>query len=369
MTLTKNPLKTRLTDEFGLEFPIIAFTHCKDVVAAVVNAGGLSVYGAAGLPPEQIEKDVAWIRERIGTKAFGVDIIVPASSPPASVSRAELMEQISPAHWEFIRKIMEDYKIPEPSQEAKNKRESQLRTQEYQRKQVECVVDLRVPIFASGLGSPAFILEEAHAKGIKVFHLIGNVRQAVRSHEIGTDYIIAQGHDSAGHTGEIGTYALVPQVVAACKGTPIILAGGFGGSGGQLAAAMCLGAVGIWCGTLWLTSRESDVDPIVKEKLLAATERDTAWNRFATGKPNRRLRTILDNLWEDPKAPQPYHDPLQPLLVGDLNTSVRENKIAPFMTTPAGQGVGMVHEYKPAAQILFEAVAEAEEVFEDIFGR
>ena len=368
MTITKNPLQTRLTEEFGAEYPVIAFTHCKDVVAAVVNAGGISVIGATGWTPDEIEQNVRWIRERVGDKPFGVDLLIPASVP-SQATQEELKEQIPQGHWEFIQGVMQNYNIPPPREDESSRQERTPLTQDYYRKQLDTVLELRVPIFASAIGNPAFILEAAHARGVKVFGLVGLVRQAVREHEAGVDYIIAQGQDSAGHTGEVGTFSLVPQVVDAVSPTPVILAGGMGGSGRQLAAALALGAQGVWTGTMWLTSRESDVDIILKEKLLKATERDTTRSRSFSGKPARLLRSTWHEVWDEPDAPQPLPMPLQSMLIADVQRSIRQNKIEEFMTSPAGQGVGMIKEYKPAAQILFDMVSEAQEVFEDLYPR
>lgn len=366
MTTTKNPLQTRLTEDFGIEYPVIAFTHCRDVVAAVVNAGGLSVFGAGGRSPDEIAADVEWIRGRVGDKPFGVDLLIPASVP-AQASKEELLEQIPQGHLDFIKGVMRDYDIPEAREDATSQRRGTPLTQERYRAQLDALLDLRPAIFASAIGNPAFILEAAHARGIKVMGLIGLVRQAVREHEAGVDYIIAQGQDSAGHTGEVGTFSLVPQVVNAVSPTPVILAGGVGGSGKQLAAALALGAQGVWTGTMWLTSRESDVDIILKEKLLKATERDTVRSRTMTGKPARGIRTTWHEVWDAPDAPQPLPMPLQGMLVADVLTSINQNKVEEFMWSPAGQGVGMVTEYKPAAQILFDMVAEAQEVFEGFY--
>ena len=366
--MAANPLKTRLCEDFGIEFPIVAFTHCKDVVEAVSNAGGLAVLGVGGMTPDEIEREIKWLREHIGDKPFGLDVLIPASVPPSG-SRAELTEQIPPAYWEFVESIKRDYNIPPPkpkeAEAARVERPSQ--TQETARRQLEVILEERVPILASGLGSPAFILDEAHQRGMKVFGLIGNVRQARREAEAGVDYIVAQGTDAGGHTGEIGTFSLVPQVVNAVKPTPVICAGGVG-NGSQLAAALCLGAVGVWTGTIWLTARESDTDLIVKEKILAATERDAIRSRSSSGKPIRQLQTKWTEVWDAPDAPSPLPMPLQGILVNDVLTAVREHRIADFMGSPAGQVVGMIDEMKPAAQIVFDIIDEAQEVLETLSG-
>jgi NAD(P)H-dependent flavin oxidoreductase YrpB (nitropropane dioxygenase family) len=317
---------------------------------------------------DEIEREIKWLREHIGDKPFGLDVLIPASVPPSG-SKAELREQIPPSYWEFVESIKRDGNIPAPkpqsAEEIRVERPSQ--TQETARRQLEVILEERVPVLASGLGSPAFILDEAHQRGMKVFGLIGNVRQARREAEAGVDFIVAQGTDSGGHTGEIGTFSLVPQVVNAVKPTPVICAGGVG-NGSQLAAAICLGAVGVWTGTIWLTVRESDTDLIVKEKILAATERDTIRSRSSSGKPIRQLQTRWTEVWDAPDAPPPLPMPLQGILVSDVLTAVRENRIADFMGSPAGQVVGMIDEMKPAAQVIFDMVDEAQEVLETLSG-
>lgn len=362
-----DPLHTRLCDDLGIEFPIVAFTHCKDVVAAVVNAGGLAVYGAGGKWDDELAQDIRWIRERVGSKPFGVDILMPASVPPSGTS-GELAEQIPPNYREFVARIKREASIPDPKPIPPSERpERRITTQETARAQMDVVLSERVPVLASGLGNPAWALEAAHARGIKVFGLIGNVRQALREAQAGVDYIIAQGYDAGGHTGEIGTFSLVPQVVAAVQPTPVICAGGVG-SGGQLAAALCLGAVGVWTGTIWLSSRESDTDITVKQKILDATERDTVRSRCMSGKPIRQLRTRYTEVWEQPGAPLPLPMPLQGILVADLQRSIRDHRIADWMGSPAGQVVGMIKEMKPAAQIVFDIVDEARDAFDRLSG-
>ncbi len=358
--MSADALKTRLCEDFGIEYPIIAFSSCREVVRAVVNVGGLGVLGVGGMTPEEIERAIRWLREQVGSKPFGLDVLIPASVPPSG-SKAELREQIPPEYWEFVEGIKRDNAIPPPKPKtgaALTDRPAQ--TQQAARQQLDVILEERVPILASGLGSPAFILDAAHQRGMKVFGLIGNVRQARREAEAGVDYIVAQGTDSGGHTGEIGTFSLVPQVVNAVNPTPVICAGGVG-SGRQLAAAICLGAVGVWTGTIWLTAKESDTDIIVKEKIVAATERDTTRSRSSSGKPIRQLQTKWTEVWGSPDAPSPLPMPLQGILVNDVLTSVRDHRIADFMGSPAGQVVGMIDELRPAAQIVSDIMDEARE--------
>ncbi len=365
--MAKDPLHTKLCEMLGLEYPIIAFTHCKDVVVAVTNAGGLGVMGEVGRTPDEIAQDVKWIRERVGSKPFGVDLLFPASIPPTA-NLEDLNQQIPDEYRAFVRSIKERHNVPDAKRDGDgHMRGGGLLSQEHARRQLDVVLEERVPFFASGLGNPAFVLEAAHERGIKVAGLIGKTRQARREVEAGVDVIVAQGYDAGGHTGEIGTYTLVPQVVALAGDTPVVLAGGVG-TGRHLAAALCLGAAGVWTGTIWLTARESDTDMIIKEKILAATEEDTVRSRCMTGKPVRQLKTAWTEEWEAPGALTPLQMPMQGILTGELQMAISQHKIEPLMGSPAGQVVGAIHDMKPSREIIFDMVEEARDVLEGIMG-
>ncbi len=365
--MSNDPLHTKFCDMFGLEYPLVAFTHCKDVVVAVTNAGGLGVMGEVGHTPQEIAADVKWIRERVGAKAFGVDLLFPASVPP-SANMEDLNAQIPEEHRRFVQGIKERYNVPDPKKDEMRRRGGGgLLSQEHARRQLDVVLEERVPFLASGLGNPAFVIDAARERGIKIGGLVGRVRQARREIEAGVDVIIAQGYDAGGHTGEIGTFTLVPQVVAIAGDTPVLLAGGVG-TGRHLAAALCLGAAGVWTGTIWLTARESDTDMMIKEKLLAATEEDTIRSRCMSGKPIRQLKTQWTEEWEAPGAPAALPMPLQGILTGDVLAAVSQYKIEPLLGSPAGQVVGTIHEMKPSREIVFDIVSEARDVLEGLMG-
>ena len=241
--MRKNPLHTKLCDSLGIEYPIIAFTHCKDVAAAVINAGGFAVMGQTQHTPDEIAADIKWLRERIGGKAFGVDLVFPASVPEVG-SIDELLAKIPKPQREFAEDIKRRHRIPPPKKTPEIFQLGWM-TLETPRKQLEVVLDEKVPVIASGLGNPAFILEAAHARGMQVWGLVGKPRQARRELDAGVDAIIAQGTDAAGHTGNIGTFSIVPQVAAMAGDTPVIAAGGVT-TGRHLAAAITLGAAGVW---------------------------------------------------------------------------------------------------------------------------
>ena len=359
--MAKNPLHTKLCDMLGIEFPIVAFTHCKDAAAAVVNAGGFAVLGEAMHTPDEIAADIKWIRSRVGDKPFGIDLVLPSSAPPAD-TLDKLLAGISEEHRRFAQAIKERYKIPEPKGQQALHQWGGL-NQEIARAQLDVVLEERAPVFTSGLGSPAFILEAAHARGIKVFGLVGKTRQAKREIEAGVDVIIAQGYDAAGHTGPIGTFSIVPEVVAIAGDVPVIAAGGVT-TGRHLAAALCLGAAGVWTGTVWLACRESDSDMIIKEKVIAASSDDTTYSRSISGFPMRVLKCPWTEEWAKPEAPRVLPSPYQMLLSSDYIQAANDHRRADLMFEAVGQGVAFVTAMKPARQIVFDMVEEALSVFE-----
>jgi NAD(P)H-dependent flavin oxidoreductase YrpB (nitropropane dioxygenase family) len=363
--MAKDPLRTRLCDMLGIEFPIVAFTHCKDVAAGVINAGGFAVLGEGGRRPDKITQDIKWLRERIGSRPFGVDLLLPASVPPKGTAQ-DIRSKIPDEHRRFVQDIKERYNIPDPKRVPGFDRVDWL-SQEGPRRQVDVVLEERVPVFASGLGSPAFVLEAAHARGVQVWGLIGKPRQARREIEAGVDAVIAQGTDAGGHTGAIGTFSLVPAVMAVAGDTPVLAAGGVT-TGRHLAAALSLGAVGVWAGTLWLASRESDEELVVKEKLIAATAEDTVHSRYVSGFWQRILRNQWTAEWEGANAPKPLPAPYQLMLSSPIVQAAEDHGIEEFRMQPSGQGVGFVTVMKPVRQIIFEMVNEARAAIEELTG-
>ncbi len=363
--MARNPLHTKLCDSLGIEYPIVAFTHCKDVAAAVINAGGFAVIGETHHSPEEIEQDLKWLNEKIGDKKYGIDLVFPASVPPAG-SIEELLGQIPKAQRDFTDDIIRRNNIP-PAKHRPELYDLRWMTQDMPRKQLEVALDLKVPVLASGLGNPAFVVEAAHARGMQVWGLVGKVRQAKRELEAGVDVIVAQGIDAGGHTGPIGTFSIVPQVAAIAGDHPVIAAGGIT-TGRHLAGAITLGASGVWCGTLWLPSRESDREMVIKELILKTTADKTAFSACISGFTMRTVKSKWHEEWERPDAPPPAPAPYQLLLFAQVKQAVMDHHIEPFMTEAAGQGVDFITEMKPCRQIVFDMVEEALGVFEDIFG-
>jgi NAD(P)H-dependent flavin oxidoreductase YrpB (nitropropane dioxygenase family) len=363
--MSKDPLHTKLCDQLGVEYPIVAFTHCKDVAVAVINSGGFAVLGEAMHTPEDIEADIKWIRDRVDGKPFGIDLVLPASAPAES-SLDEIKAKIPQPHWDFQKSVMKKYDCPMPKQSVALHQWGGL-SQALGRAQLEVLLEERVPVIASGLGSPAFLLDAAHERGSKVWGLVGRTRQARRQIEAGVDAVIAQGFDAAGHTGDMGTLSIVAEVASIAGDTPILAAGGIT-TGRHLAAALCLGASGVWTGTLWLACRESDVDMIVKERLIESSAADTVWSDSISGFTMRVLACPWTEEWKKPEAPRPLASPYQMILSSDYIQGSNDHRRKDLMTEAAGQGVGFVTEMKPARQIVFDMVEEALTAFDDIVG-
>src|SRR3954447_7662231 len=359
-------MHTTLCDELGIEFPIFAFTHCRDVVAAVSKAGGFGVLGAVGFTPEQLEVELQWIDEHIGDKPYGVDIVIPG--------KYEGMDELDPdklgdmlramvpkEHVEFADKILRDAGVPDLPPEEDERMRLLGWTEASALPQIE--VALRHPkvrLIANALGTPpADVIEHIHDAGLKVAALCGSPYQALKHKEAGVDIVIAQGGEGGGHTGEVGSIVLWPQVAKAIAPTPMLAAGGIG-SGEQIAAALALGAQGVWAGSLWLTVEEADLPPAQKQQLLDATSRDTVRSRSFTGKPARMLRTKWTDAWERPVTPDPLPMPLQYMVSGDCVARSHRyaDKSLDVMFNPVGQVVGQLNEVTKTSDVIQRLVEE-----------
>jgi len=363
-----DPLHTRLCDEYGCEVPIVAFSHTRDVVVAVTNAGGIGVLGVLARTPGEMLADIRWIKERVGDRPFGVDLVLPASFVEGN--REDLEAMIPQGHRDFVAKLMKDNDIPPPVSRPEERRQplgpELLRNS---RAQLEVVFSEKVPIMASALGSPAFILEQAHDAGTRVWGLVGLPRQARRQIEAGMDVVIAQGYDAGGHSSSVGTFTLVPEVVEMAEGTKtLVLAAGGVSKGRHLAAALAMGADGVWTGTIWLATHESSTEMFLKQRLIDAGAEDAVQTRATSGKPMRQLRSKWSEAWAAPGAPTPLPMPLQNMLVNDVETAIREHRKEDWMWTPAGQSVVGIKAIRPAAEVVYSLVEEAMDQFDRLAG-
>jgi NAD(P)H-dependent flavin oxidoreductase YrpB (nitropropane dioxygenase family) len=359
-------VRTPLCDTLGIEFPIFAFTHCRDVVAAVGRAGGFGVLGAVGFSPEQLEIELAWIDDHIGDHPYGVDVVIPGKyegmgeADPTRLAE-QLRAMVPERHVEFARHLLANHGVPElPDGET---RTGQLLgwTAATATPQVEVALKHdNVKLIANALGTPpADIIAEIRDSGRLVAALCGSPEQARRHRDAGVDIVIAQGSEGGGHTGEVGSLVLWPQVIAAVAPTPVLAAGGIG-SGAQIAAALGLGAAGVWTGSLWLTVEEADLPPAQRDQLLAAGSRDTVRSRAFTGKPCRMLRNDWTDAWEQPDAPDPLPMPLQYMVSGEAVARAHRypEKSRDVMFNPVGQVVGQMNQVRKARDVVLGLVEE-----------
>lgn len=375
-------MRTKVTEMLGIDFPIFAFTHCRDVVAAVTNAGGFGVLGAVAHTPELLDVELKWIREQTKGRPFGVDLLIPSKyvgSESGGLTPESLREMVPEEHREWIDDLLQRYDVPPlPPPTPDGKRDergmSGLRVDP---KSMGPLIDVafahRVELIASALGTPpSWLVDEAHERGIPVAALAGRVDHAVAHKQAGVDIVIAQGTEGGGHTGEIATMVLIPQVVDAVAPTPVLAAGGIA-TGRQVAAALALGAEGVWCGSVWLTTNEAETSPEIKQKFLAASSADTRRSRSLTGKPARMLRTAWTDAWEDKEAPAPLGMPLQSVLVAESQRRIarvahKSDSARQLLTYFVGQVVGQMNEAKPAKRVVTEMIEEFVDVMERMNG-
>ncbi len=356
----------RVCEMLGIEFPILAFSHCRDVVAAVSKAGGFGVLGATAHSPDRLDQDLAWIEDESGGKPFGVDLLLPAKyigSDDARVDSGTISSMLPPEHRHFIDEIMARYDVP-PLPEGEHAGGGLTVAPN----QTDPLLDVSfahpIKLIASALGPPPpYLIERAREEGVAVAALGGSPVHAERHAAAGADLIVAQGGEAGGHTGEIGTMVLVPEVVDRVAPVPVLAAGGIG-NGRQMAAAMALGAEGVWTGSVWLTTQEAETDPVVKEKFLRATSADTLRSRSLTGKPARMLRTAWTDEWEREDTPAPLGMPLQSALVAEAQARIhrsahrRGSGAEDLDTYFVGQVVGSMNQVRSATQVVLDMVDE-----------
>ncbi len=357
-------MRTRVCDLFDIEYPIFAFSHCRDVVAAVSRAGGLGVLGAVGFTAEQLEIELNWIDDHVAGKPYGVDFVMPASAeatPPADPQEmyTHLQAMISEKHRRFVEELIKRFDLP-PLPEGETGFGGVLGwTPEVSRLQAEIAFKHPIKLMANALGTPPRdIIEQAHARGVRVAALAGKAKHAERHVAEGVDIVIAQGTEAGGHTGDVATMVLVPEVVDVVGQRGYVLAAGGIASGRQMAAALALGAHGVWTGSVWLTTAESDTAPEVMQSYLNATSSDTVRSRSFSGKPARMLRTPWTEAWEAPDSPGTLPLPLQNVLIAPaLNRFFHAHK-AHLMFAPVGQVVGSLKQVRRVRDVIQEMVEE-----------
>jgi NAD(P)H-dependent flavin oxidoreductase YrpB (nitropropane dioxygenase family) len=364
---------TQICDKLGIDVPIFAFSHCRDVVAAVTNAGGFGVLGATAHSPAGLEVDLAWIDGQVGGKPYGVDLLLPARfadvARPAGAGEGPA-SPIPTAHRAFVADLLDRYEVPQLPEHLTGRRGTLSVSIQDASLLLDVAFRHPVKLVASALGPPpAELTEQAHGRGVLVAALVGTVEHARRQQAAGVDLIVAQGTEAGGHTGTVATMVLVPEVVRAVSPTPVLAAGGIV-TGAQMAAAIALGAQGVWCGSVWLTTQEAETDPAVQQKMLAASSSDTVRSRSLTGKPARMLRSAWTDEWEAAAAPSALQMPLQTMLTASAQQRIRRSSARAgsgaqqLATYFVGQGVGLLDRVRPAKEVVADMVAEYLEVAE-----
>lgn len=360
-------MRTALCDRLGIEHPIVGFTPSEHVAAAISRAGGLGVLGCVRFnDAAELAGVLDWMDANTGGRPYGVDVVMPAKIPTEGTA-VDLDRLIPPEHRAFVDRTLDQLGVPPLPEDQRGASGVLGWLHSVARSHVETALDHPIALIANALGSPpADVIEAAHAKGVPVAALAGRAEHARRHVANGVDLVVAQGHEAGGHTGEITTMVLVPEIVAAVgEDVPVLAAGGIG-SGRQVAAALALGAAGAWTGSIWLTAREYALgtSDAMRRALLAATSSDTVRTRIYTGKPARLLRTKWTDAWAAPDAPTPLPMPLQNILVGEAHQRIAAADDPEVVSMPVGQIVGSMNEVRPVADIVAGLLREFDEAVE-----
>ncbi|WP_449433323.1 nitronate monooxygenase [Pseudomonas putida] len=342
-------MKTELAKQLGIELPVFAFSHCRDVVAAVTKAGGVGVLGAAWMTAEELEMSIDWIKKEVGDKPFGVDLVFPDTSAGSGggpeKSSSEYLAMIPPEHVGFVKKMLDEAGVADLSKEYYDAYMAEYATKmtmtnQKSRDQLDISLSKNVNLVVGALGvTPEWVIKDAHARGIQVGALVGSAKHTIKQREAGVDILVAQGTEAGGSVGDISSMVLWPQVVEAARGLPVLAAGGIS-RGSQMLAALATGCQGFWLGSLWLGCAESDLTLEMREKLFAAESTDARLSKAMTGKQGRMLNTQYVKNWENPTALKPLNWPMQSILCGyPFKRADRANELE-YWTHSVGQVVG-----------------------------
>lgn len=357
-------MRTSLSDEFGVDLAMFAFSYMPDVVVEVCKAGGMGVLGAVRFTPAELAEALGYIEARIGGRPYGVDIVMPAKTEAVAgmdmgKMHTMLEGMIPQEHWDFVERVLTEHHVPKLPEGAETGRDLLSWNDTEARQQVELALarpDVKLIVNALG-APPKDVVDQAHAAGVKVAALVGRKDHAMKQLANGVDIIVAQGTEAGGHSGEIATMVLVPEVVDAVGSVPVLAAGGIG-NGRQVAAALCLGAQGVWTGSMWLNTAECGQPELMYRKFHEATSSDAVRSRAYTGKPARQLRTAWTQAWDDPANPAPLGMPLQYMLNAEAQDRIRRSGNVELAGTPIGQLVGSFTEVRTVAEVIASMTEE-----------
>jgi NAD(P)H-dependent flavin oxidoreductase YrpB (nitropropane dioxygenase family) len=374
-------MNSDLCRKLGIEFPLFAFSHCRNVVAAVTNAGGFGVLGAVMHSPETLEIELKWIDEQVNGKPYGIDLLIPNNMEDKEtvITDAELRARVPPGHVKYVEEMMRKHGI-DPSDlwdgaydvgDSENMREAGAA------KPLDVAFKHPIKLFVNALGvPPRSIIERARANNVMIGALTGAKEHAIKHAEAGVDILVVAGTEAGGHCGEVSTMVLIPEVLEAVQGyagIQVLAAGGIA-TGKQMAACMAMGAAGAWTGSVWLTTVEAETTPSVKEKMLRATSRDTIRSRSRTGKPTRQLRSAWSAAWGAEDAPAPLPMPLQNLISRPALSKI--DKLAAgghqgakdLSTYYVGQAVGLMNTEQTARSVVYDFMKDYGDAVERLSG-
>lgn len=374
-------MKSKLCDDLGIEFPLFAFSHCRDVVAEVSKAGGFGVLGVVNHTPEELEIDLRWIDERVGGKPYGVDLLLPnkMDAKDGAISAAEIEARVPPEHRRYVGDLLARHGLDVA--DLWDQGISEDFGDNFREAGATKILDVAfahpIRLIVNALGPPPhFMMERARAAGVPVGALTGAREHAIKHAEAGVDILVVAGTEAGGHCGEISTMVLVPEVLRAIEpydGISVLAAGGIV-TGRQMAACMAMGAAGAWTGSVWLTTAEAETTPTVKQKMLAATSRNTVRSRSRTGKYTRQLQSAWTDAWHADGSPEPLPLPLQGLLSRPAMAKI--DKLAEgghegakeLATYYVGQGVGLMNTEQSARSVVYDFMADYADAVERLAG-
>jgi NAD(P)H-dependent flavin oxidoreductase YrpB (nitropropane dioxygenase family) len=356
-------MKNNLCDMVGVDFPLFAFSHCRDVVVAVSRAGGFGVLGGSSFTPELLEQELRWIDDHVDGKPYGVDILIPEnlSLMDAETSVEDLVRKIPDRHRDFVVDLLARYDIRVDRDAAIKSARLPSTAPQIGEQLMEVAFRHPIRLIANALGiAPPSMIARARVAGVPVAALVGAKEHAIRQLNAGVDILVVQGTEAGGHCGEVSTLVLVPEVLRAVRrfsDAPVLAAGGIM-TGAQMAGCMAMGAQGVWTGSVWLATSEAETSEIFRERMIAATSRDTIRAKSRTGKPSRQLRSAWHDAWEGPQSPGALPMPLMGMIsqpafeLVDKAALAGNQKARDLVSYFVGQGVGLVESVRSATAVV-----------------
>ncbi len=355
-------MKTNICDLLQIDLPVFAFTHCRDVVVEVSKSGGFGVLGAAGFTPERLEEELNWIDRNIGDFNYGIDFLIPATRVEGNDTDT-LKAMIPGEHREFLADLLAQSDVPDLPADyhghlASAEDGATIGDRPLEMLRTTLSKHKKISLYVNALGTPPpEVMELCRSHNLIVGAMAGEAKHAAKHKEAGCDLVIAVGTEAAGHTGDISTMVLTPQIVKEVAPMPVLAAGGIG-SGEQTAAAIALGAQGVWTGSLWLPTSQSELTPIQRSKVLASSSKDTVRTRCMTGKPVRMLKSGFTEAWDAETAPDVLPFPLQYLLTSDAAARFEHYSVEDMVSYPAGQVIGQLQAELSVRQVVMQLMEE-----------